>query len=63
LQGSQPFIDSVKAMHPYFVARMLGGAMVVAGQLLLAYNVWQTARGAVHTKAHVRATLAPQEAI
>jgi cytochrome c oxidase cbb3-type subunit 1 len=63
LQGGIPFIETVRAMHPYFVARMLGGAMVVIGQVLLAYNVWQTARGAVHAKQHAGATLAPQEAI
>ena len=57
------FMETVKAMHPYFVARMLGGAMVVAGQVLLAYNVWQTARAAIHARQHVTATLAPQEAI
>jgi cbb3-type cytochrome c oxidase subunit I len=62
LQGSIPFIESVRAMHPYFVARMLGGALVVVGQLLFSYNVWQTARGAVHARQHTRATLAPQEA-
>ncbi len=50
-------------MRPYFVARMLGGAMVVGGQVSLAYNIWQTARGAVHAKQHVTTTLAPQEAI
>jgi cytochrome c oxidase cbb3-type subunit 1 len=63
LQGGIPFIETVTAMHPYFVARMLGGAMLVCGQVLLAYNVWQTARGAVHAREHVTATLAPQEAI
>jgi cbb3-type cytochrome oxidase subunit 1 len=62
LQGDIPFMETVRAMHPYFVARMLGGAMVVAGQVLLAYNVWQTARGAVHARQQVTA-LAPQEAI
>ena len=62
LRGDIPFMETVKAMHPYFVARMLGGAMVVAGQVLLAYNVWQTARGAVHARQQVTA-LAPQEAI
>jgi cbb3-type cytochrome c oxidase subunit I len=63
LQGGIPFLESVKAMHPYFVARMLGGAMVVVGQLILAYNIWQTARGAVHAREHVAAALAPQEAL
>lgn len=63
LQGGIPFIETVRAMHPYFVARMLGGGMVVAGQLALAYNIWQTARGAVRAGRPVAAALAPQEAI
>jgi cytochrome c oxidase cbb3-type subunit 1/cytochrome c oxidase cbb3-type subunit I/II len=63
LQGSIPFIETVRAMHPYFVARMLGGSLVVVGQFLLAYNVWQTARGAVPTRQPAAAVLAPQEAL
>jgi cbb3-type cytochrome c oxidase subunit I len=62
LQGL-PFMDSVLAMHPYFVARMLGGAMIVGGQFVLAYNIWQTARGVAYTRQRATATLAPQEAI
>lgn len=63
LQGGIPFIETVKMMHPYFVARMLGGAMVVVGQVLLAYNIWQTARGTVYARRDVTATLAPQEVV
>lgn len=43
-QAGVPFIESVKAMHPYFVARTLGGLLVVGGQVALAYNLWRTAR-------------------
>lgn len=63
LQGGIPFIETVKAMHPYFVARMLGGSLVVAGQILLAYNIWQTARGTVGTRRAAPVGLAPQEAV
>lgn len=63
LQGGIPFIETVRAMHPYFVARMAGGSLVVVGQLLLAYNVWQTARQAVRTRPPAAAVLAPQEAV
>jgi cytochrome c oxidase cbb3-type subunit 1 len=60
LQAGIPFIDSVRAMSPYFVARLIGGVMVVAGQGVLAYNIWQTAR--VRAGQRVPAGLAPQEA-
>jgi cytochrome c oxidase cbb3-type subunit I len=60
LQGGIPFIETVRAMFPYFVARMIGGVMVVAGQVLLAYNIWQTAR--VPARQRVPAGLAPPEA-
>ena len=60
--GDIRFIDTVRAMHPYFVARTLGGLMIVAGQVILAYNIWQTARGTVRTRQHTAATLPMQEA-
>jgi hypothetical protein len=42
---------------------MFGGGLVVGGQVLLAYNIWQTARGAAQAQPQVTAGLAPQEAI
>lgn len=60
--GDIRFIDTVRAMHPYFVARMLGGLMIVAGQVMLAYNIWQTARGTVRAKKYAAAALPVQEA-
>ncbi|MBV1777079.1 cytochrome-c oxidase, cbb3-type subunit I [Burkholderiaceae bacterium DAT-1] len=36
------FIDSVKASMPYFMIRVLGGAMYLVGMLLMAYNVART---------------------
>jgi cbb3-type cytochrome oxidase subunit 1 len=63
LQGGIPFIETVRAMHPYFVARTFGGTMVVGGQLVLAANIWQTARDVVRAGRPVAAALAPQEAV
>jgi cytochrome c oxidase cbb3-type subunit 1 len=34
------FVETVAAMHPYYVIRALGGA------LLMAYNVWRTVTSA-----------------
>ncbi len=50
LQGLQwmdhtiAFIDTVKAMSPYYVVRLLSAVLMVAGQLLFALNIFKTAR-------------------
>ena len=36
------FAESVAAMHPFYVIRALGGALYIAGALLMVYNVWRT---------------------
>ena len=36
------FIESIKATYPYYAVRLLGGTLVLAGMLLMAYNVWKT---------------------
>ena len=36
------FVESLKASYPYFVVRMLGGAVFLAGMFLMAYNVFKT---------------------
>jgi len=38
------FIESLKATYPYYFVRMTGGMLVVAGMLIMAWNVWQTFR-------------------
>ncbi|RMG27868.1 MAG: cytochrome C oxidase Cbb3, partial [Gammaproteobacteria bacterium] len=40
------FIETVKAMHPYYFGRFVGGAVFLTGMLIMAYNTWKTARGA-----------------
>jgi cytochrome c oxidase cbb3-type subunit 1 len=39
------FIDSLVAMHPYYVARAIGGLLFLAGTLVGSYNIWMTVRG------------------
>ncbi|MDD9907966.1 MAG: cytochrome-c oxidase, cbb3-type subunit I [Rhodospirillaceae bacterium] len=48
------FIETVEAMHPFYVIRAAGGALFVIGSLIMAYNLWRTARGdeAEETIAH-----------
>jgi cytochrome c oxidase cbb3-type subunit I len=36
------FIETVQAMHPFYVIRALGGAMFLSGALIMAFNVWRT---------------------
>jgi len=41
------FIESVEAMHPFYLVRLLGGLFFLSGMLIMAYNVWQTVRNSV----------------
>ena len=41
------FVETVEAMHPFYVIRALGGALFVAGAFVMAYNLWRTARGEI----------------
>ena len=41
------FVETVMAMHPFYVIRALGGAMYLGGALVMVYNVWRTIRGDV----------------
>jgi len=41
------FVESVQAMHPFYIIRATGGALFLIGALIMAYNLWRTARGDV----------------
>ena len=36
------FVESVKATFPYYVVRMVGGLLYLAGMLMMAYNTFKT---------------------
>jgi len=36
------FIESVQAMHPFYMVRLLGGVFFLSGMLVMAYNIWRT---------------------
>ncbi len=38
------FIESMEAMHPYYVARAIGGFLFLAGAVVGCYNIWMTIR-------------------
>jgi cytochrome c oxidase cbb3-type subunit I len=37
------FVESVKATYPFYVIRFMGGALYLAGMLVMAWNTWMTA--------------------
>jgi len=47
------FIESVQAMHPFYVIRMMGGALFLMGMLIMAYNIWRTIAGATPVTAKI----------
>ena len=40
------FVESVQAMHPFYIIRTVGGAFFLLGMLIMAYNLWKTIAGA-----------------
>ena len=40
------FVESVVAMHPYYIARAIGGLFFLIGGLVACYNIWMTIRTA-----------------
>ena len=36
------FVESVQAMHPYYIVRTLGGAFFLIGAVVMAYNLWKS---------------------
>ncbi|WP_088245195.1 cytochrome-c oxidase, cbb3-type subunit I [Kiloniella majae] len=51
------FVETVEAMNPFYWIRAIGGAFFVIGSLIMAYNLWRTARGDVRTESR---SLAPE---
>ena len=52
------FAESVNAMHPYYVIRMLGGLMFLAGALIMVFNLIMTVRSASTEVRPARAAVA-----
>ncbi|MCC5996724.1 MAG: cytochrome-c oxidase, cbb3-type subunit I [Oceanicaulis sp.] len=55
------FIETVEAMHPYYIIRVLGGLLYLAGALLMAWNVYKTIRGDVADAEEVAAVQSIQK--
>ncbi|MBL8660272.1 MAG: cytochrome-c oxidase, cbb3-type subunit I [Rhodospirillales bacterium] len=59
------FIETVEAMHPYYVIRALGGLFFLIGSLVMVYNLVRTVRGDLRREAafeRPRAAVAPNAA-
>jgi len=50
------FAESVEASFPGYVVRFIGGAIFFTGMLIMAWNVWMTARGASRVETPAPAT-------
>ena len=51
------FAESVAAMHPFYIIRALGGAMYLAGGLVMCWNIYQTIKGNQRKEAPMGAAL------
>jgi cytochrome c oxidase cbb3-type subunit 1 len=40
------FVESVAAMHPFYIVRTLGGLFFLSGMFIMAWNLWKTIAGA-----------------
>jgi len=49
------FVESVQAMHPFYVIRFLGGVLFLAGTLVMCFNLWRTVAGARAVEAPIPA--------
>ncbi|HEY9056957.1 MAG TPA: cytochrome-c oxidase, cbb3-type subunit I [Aurantimonas sp.] len=57
------FAETIAAMYPYYVLRMLGGLLYLTGALVMAFNIYKTIRGDVRVEAPMgRQTAAAQPA-
>jgi cytochrome c oxidase cbb3-type subunit 1 len=44
------FVETVEAMHPFYLIRALGGVLFLLGALIMAYNLRRTVRGDVRVE-------------
>jgi cytochrome c oxidase cbb3-type subunit I len=40
------FVETVEAMHPFYIIRALGGLLFLIGALIMAWNIWKTVTSA-----------------
>ncbi len=52
------FVESVQAMHPYFIVRFLGGVFFLLGAVVMVWNIWKTIAGAKPATATIQSPAA-----
>jgi cytochrome c oxidase cbb3-type subunit 1 len=52
------FVEGVKATFPFYLVRLWGGILYLTGMLVMAWNVWMTARAGKPTNAAIPESLA-----
>ena len=52
------FIETVKSMHPFYVVRFVGGALFLAGTLVMCWNLYRTVSGGRAVQAPIPAPAA-----
>ncbi len=55
------FVETVEAMHPYYVIRAMGGILFLIGALIMAFNLYMTIRHGEAEKPAADVALAPAE--
>ena len=46
------FVESLVATYPYYLGRLLGGLLVLAGICLMSWNMWKTRQSVRALAAH-----------
>jgi cytochrome c oxidase cbb3-type subunit I len=55
------FIESVEAMHPFYIIRAAGGALFLVGALIMTFNLWMTVNAGEVEKTRDAGLLQPAE--
>ena len=55
------FIESVEAMHPFYIIRAAGGALFLVGALIMAFNLWMTVNAGQASETEGAGALQPAE--
>ncbi|MGF1605772.1 MAG: cytochrome-c oxidase, cbb3-type subunit I [Rhodothalassiaceae bacterium] len=53
------FVETVSALHPYYLMRAFGGVLYLAGAIIMAWNIYKTIRGDVPAAERGGAKAAP----
>jgi cytochrome c oxidase cbb3-type subunit I/II len=57
------FIETINAIRPLMLLRVAGGALYLAGWVVMAYNVWRSVRGATAVNGTIEVFVEPRTAV